>query len=168
MWLMFSFSNGWGEGRILVLITPYLPLLFQWNRRVGKGKVRWGEGWLLYIETNQEHLVLEKGVSVFVSRQAKLALLPNHKPPFRVLSSLSFVTSGIILPSGMCSIYSKSLVFVISANDANLRWRGTQKSGKKGTTAIFLLVYFLEGFHGVVSLVAGKNKETTVFSLTAV
>lgn len=71
-------------------------------------------------ETNQQHLVLEKGVSVLMSRQTKVALLPNHKPPFRVLSSLLSVTNGITLPCGMCSTYSRSLVFVISANGANL------------------------------------------------
>lgn len=65
--------------------------------------------------------MLEKGVSVFMSRQAKVALLPNHKPPFRVLSSLLSVISDITLPCGICNIYSRSLVFVISANDANLR-----------------------------------------------
>lgn len=65
--------------------------------------------------------MLEKGVSVFMSGQAMVAFLPNHKPPFKVLSSLLSVTSGITLPCGMCSIYSRSLVFLISANDANLR-----------------------------------------------
>lgn len=54
-------------------------------------------------------------------RQVKVAHLPNRKLPFRILSSLLSMTNGISLLCGICRIYSRSLIFVISGNGADLR-----------------------------------------------
>lgn len=78
---------------------------------------------LTIIHWTKQKPMLKKGTSVFIiSVQAKVAFVPNPKPPFRILSSLLSITNGISLLCGICSIYSISLVFVISASDANLRW----------------------------------------------
>lgn len=72
------------------------------------------------LKQNSEHYCcgeFEKRASVFILRQGKVVHLPNCKALFRMLP---FTSYKWCLCSVKCSLYSRSLVFVISVNDASL------------------------------------------------